>query len=136
MAISLGKNDYWQGYPYNATDKPAAEGNSDSSQNRSYTSFSQTFDHQYIDAYGTKEPLADQRDKPATTPFATIEPGLSAALAQSLVAAPITNTVAATLLPPNASSFASAAPVGPTPLREELGQLNLPKSLPKKRQRR
>lgn len=37
---------------------------------------------------------------------------------------------------PNASSFASAAPIGPVPLREDLGQLNLQKALPKKRQRR
>lgn len=136
MAISLGKNDYWQGYRYNTADKPSAEGNTGSSQTRSYTPFSQTFNHQYIDAHGTKEALADQRDKPAATPTATIEPALSATLAQSLVAAPITNTVATTLLPPNAASFASAAPIGTTPLREDLGQLNLPKSLPKKRQRR
>ncbi len=39
-------------------------------------------------------------------------------------------------LPPGPHSYPSAAPLGSVPLREELGQLNLTKALPRKRQRR
>lgn len=52
------------------------------------------------------------------------------------IAAPSIATSNTANLPPGPHSYPSAAPLGSVPLREELGQLNLTKALPRKRQRR